>query len=114
MVGHSYMARDTLGIFEYQILSMLLRQPCDAYGATIQERIEDTTGRDVSIGALYTSLDRLERKGLVSSWWGEPTAERGGRRKRYYKIEASGVEAVRRTEAMHARFGGGLLASQVI
>lgn len=106
------MARDTLGTFEYQILSVLLRQPHDAYGATVQDRIEETTGRDVSIGALYTTLDRLERKRLVSSRWGEPTAERGGRRKRYYKIEASGSEAVQRTEAMHARFGGGLLVPQ--
>lgn len=106
------MARDTLGTFEYQILSVLLRQPRDAYGATLQERIEETTGRDVSIGALYTTLDRLERKGLVSSWWGEPTAERGGRRKRYYKIEASGADAVHRTEAMHARFGSGSLLPQ--
>lgn len=100
------MARDTLGNFEYTILSVLLRQPRDAYGATLQERIEETTGKDVSIGALYTTLDRLERKGLVSSWWGEPTAERGGRRKRYYKIEANGADAVHRTESMHARLGG--------
>ena len=101
------MARDNLGSFEYKILSVLLRQPRDAYGATLQERIEETTGRGVSIGALYTTLDRLERKGLVSSWWGEPTTERGGRRKRYYKIEASGAEAVHRTAAMYARFGSG-------
>ena len=106
------MARDTLGTFEYQILSVLLRQPRDAYGATLQERIEETTGRDVSIGALYTTLDRLEHKGMVSSWWGEPTPERGGRRKRYYRIEASGQEAVHRTEAMHVRFGGGSLSPQ--
>lgn len=106
------MARDTLGIFEHQILSVLLRHPRDAYGATLQERIEEATGRDVSIGALYTSLDRLERKGFVSSWWGEPTAERGGRRKRYYKIEASGAYAVRRTEEMHMQIGGGSLLPQ--
>jgi PadR family transcriptional regulator PadR len=106
------MGRNTLGAFEYQILSVLFRQPRDAYGATLQVRIEDATGRDVSIGALYTTLDRLEQKGMVSSWWGEPTPERGGRRKRYYKVEASGVEAVQRTEAMHARFGGGSLLPQ--
>jgi PadR family transcriptional regulator PadR len=99
------MARDTLGPFEYQVLSILLRQPRDAYGATLQERIEDATGQDVSIGAIYTTLDRLERKGLVKSRWGEPTAERGGRRKRYYEIDASGREAVYRTEALHARLG---------
>jgi PadR family transcriptional regulator PadR len=97
--------RDTLGSFEYQILSVLLRHPRDAYGATIQERIEEQADRDVSIGALYTTLDRLEKKGFVSSRWGEATAERGGRRKRYYKIEASGAEAVRRSESLMNRFG---------
>jgi DNA-binding PadR family transcriptional regulator len=97
--------RDILGSFEYQILSVLLQQPRDAYGATIQERIKERTGHERSIGALYTALDRLEEKGFVSSWWGEPTPERGGRRKRYYKIEASGAEAVRRSEEMLNRFG---------
>jgi PadR family transcriptional regulator PadR len=101
------MTRGMLGSFEYQILSILLRQPRDAYGATLQDRIEEITGQDVSIGALYTTLDRLERKGLVKSRWGEPTAERGGRRKRYYEIDASGREAVHRTEAVHARLGAG-------
>ena len=89
-----------LGSFEFRILSVLINQPHDAYGATIQERLADDTERDVSIGAVYTALDRLERKGFVTSWWGEKTPERGGRRKRYYRIEASGREAVRRTEAL--------------
>ena len=100
------MPRDVLGSFEYQILSVLLQQPQDAYGATIQERIQERTGRERSIGALYTALDRLEEKGFVTSWWGEPTAERGGRRKRYYQIEAKGVEALRHSEAVLDRFGG--------
>jgi PadR family transcriptional regulator, regulatory protein PadR len=98
------MGRDVLGPFEYQILSVLLRYPRDAYGATIQERIKDLTGRGPSIGALYTTLDRLSQKGFVSSRWGEPTNERGGRRKRYYKIEASGAQAVRKAEAITAAF----------
>ena len=105
------MARDALGAFEHTILSVLLRQPRDAYGATLQRRIEETTGRDFSVGALYTALDRLERKGFVSSRWGEPTPERGGRRKRFYKIEASGEEAVRRTDAMHARLSLGAVVA---
>ena len=106
------MARDTLGNFEFTVLSVLMLQPRDAYGATLHERIEERTGRDVSIGALYTALDRLERKGLVSSWWGEATAERGGRRKRYYKIEAIGADAVRRTEQLHVQLSAGQLAPQ--
>jgi DNA-binding PadR family transcriptional regulator len=91
------MARDSLGSFEFQILSVLQQQPDDAYGAKIQSRIAERTGRDASVGALYTALDRLEKKGFVSSWWGESTPERGGRRKRHYKIEASGIRAVQRT-----------------
>jgi PadR family transcriptional regulator PadR len=103
------MTRDTLGPFQYQILSTLLRHPQDSYGAILLERIADAhpKRREPSVGALYTALDRLERGGFVSSWWGEPTAERGGRRKRYYKIEAPGEDAVRRTEAMHEQFSGG-------
>jgi DNA-binding PadR family transcriptional regulator len=101
------MARESLGPFQYQVLSTLLRHPRDSYGATLLERIAEVTGREPSIGALYTALDRLERGGLVSSCWGEPTTERGGRRKRYYKIEAPGEDAVRRTEEMNARFSGG-------
>src|ERR1700730_16008794 len=98
------MPRDTLGQFEFQILKILQQQPRDAYGATIQSRIAERTGRDVSVGALYTALDRLEKKGFVSSWWGEPTPERGGRRKRHYKIEAPGIRAVRRTEEIMGPF----------
>lgn len=101
------MTREILGSFEFQILSVLMQEPRDAYGATIQDRMEQRTTRDVSVGALYTALDRLEKKGFVSSWWGEATAQRGGRRRRYYKIEAAGVEAVHRSEAILGRFGTG-------
>jgi len=93
------MAREVLGNFEYQILAVLMDQPTDAYGAAIQERIEERAGHGISVGALYTTLDRLEKKGLISSSWGEPTAERGGRRKRFYKVEGAGVQAVKRSEA---------------
>jgi PadR family transcriptional regulator PadR len=98
------MGRDILGIFEYQVLAILIQTPGDAYGTTIRERIEKQTGGSVSVGALYTTLDRLQKKGFVSSRWGEATAERGGRRKRYYQIEGSGVEAARRTESAFAGF----------
>jgi PadR family transcriptional regulator PadR len=98
------MGREILGSFEYQILAILIQKPGDAYGTTVRERIEEQTGRSVSVGALYTALDRLEKKGLVSSRWGEATPERGGRRKRYYEIEGAGIEAVRRTESIFAGF----------
>src|SRR5216684_3562804 len=98
------MARETLGSFEFQILAMLIQKPSDAYGTTIRERIEDQTKRSISVGALYTALDRLEKKGLISSRWGEATPERGGRRKRYYKIEAAGIQAAQKAESILERF----------
>jgi PadR family transcriptional regulator PadR len=104
------MSRQVLGSFEYQLLSVLLRDPHDAYGVMIQERIQQRTGRDVSVGALYTALDRLEKKGFVSSRWGEATSERGGRRKRYYTINAAGAKAVRHSEAVFSKFGGAVSA----
>jgi DNA-binding PadR family transcriptional regulator len=92
------MARE-IGPFEFEILATLLAQPGDAYGLTIRDRIEERSGREPSIGAIYTALERLERKGMVSSWWSEPTEERGGRRKRLYKIEGAGELAARRFKA---------------
>ena len=84
------MGRNTIGPLEFEILAVLLGQPRDAYGISIRERLRKRAGREVSLGAIYTTLERLERKGLISSWWGEATDERGGRRKRLYKIEAEG------------------------
>jgi PadR family transcriptional regulator PadR len=98
------MGREILGSFEYQILMILIQRPDNAYGTTVREAIEEQTGRSVSAGAMYTTLERLEKKGLVSSRWGEATPERGGRRKRYYKIEAAGIEAAQRSESILAGF----------
>ena len=95
------MAPRALGNLEFAILLVLINQPRDAYGATIQERLEATTGRDYSAGALYTALGRLQAKNLIDSRWGEPIAERGGRRRRYYWIEDAGREAVRRTQTLY-------------
>jgi PadR family transcriptional regulator PadR len=85
--------RDPVG-FELTLLTILLDQPRDAYGVTIMDRVEERTGQAPNLGTVYKSLDRLEAKGFVGSWWGEPTEERGGRRKRYYKITGSGEQAV--------------------
>ncbi len=95
-----------LGSLEFQLLAVLLEQPRNAYGITIMERVEARTGRSRSLASIYATLDRLQRKGLISSWWGEPTDTRGGRRKRYYKIEALGVEAVREIRTALLPFGG--------
>jgi DNA-binding PadR family transcriptional regulator len=87
-----------LGEFEQVTLLALLRLEPEAYGASVQREIEARTGRSVLLSAVYTTLDRLERKGLVASWVGEPTPERGGRRKKYYRLEPIGAEAL--TEAL--------------
>jgi PadR family transcriptional regulator len=84
----------SLGEFEQITLLALLRLEPDAYGASIQREIETRTRRPVLLSAVYTTLDRLERKGLVRSWIGEPTPERGGRRKKFYRLEPVGAEAV--------------------
>ena len=94
---------DWLGEFE-QVVLFAVAQIEDAYGATIREEIERRTGRQVSAGAIYTTLDRLEGRGLLSSWWGAPTAERGGKRKRHFKLKPAGREALARSwQAMPAR-----------
>lgn len=100
------LAQDTtLGALEFQLLAVLLEQPGNAYGITIMQRVEERTGKARSLAAIYATLDRLQRKGLVTSSWGEPTEERGGRRKRYYKIEGSGKEAVRQLRLAVQPFG---------
>lgn len=83
-----------LGEFEQIVLLALVRLRNNAYGMTIRQEIEARAHRVVSIGAVYTTLERLEEKGLVSSRKGEATAQRGGRAKRYFKIEAPGIRAL--------------------
>jgi PadR family transcriptional regulator, regulatory protein PadR len=80
-----------LGEFEYLLLTAAVRLGEEAYGAAIREEIETTTGRRCSIGALYTTVERLEAKGLLETWMGEPTQERGGRAKRMMRVTAKGV-----------------------
>jgi PadR family transcriptional regulator, regulatory protein PadR len=82
-----------LGEFEYLLLTAAARLGEDAYGAAIREGIEAATGRRCSIGALYTTLDRLERKGLLKTWMGEATPQRGGRAKRMVRVTNKGVQA---------------------
>lgn len=84
-----------LGEFEYLLLTAAARLGDEAYGAAIRGEIEVATGRRCSLGALYTTLDRLEVKGLLKSWMGEATAQRGGRAKRMVRITAKGVREAR-------------------
>ena len=83
-----------LGDFEQITMLAVLRLDEDAYGAAIQREIESQTGRVVSVNAIYTTLDRLEAKGLLRSWIGAPTQERGGRRKKHYALEPLGLAAI--------------------
>ena len=90
-----------LGDFEQLVLLGVLRlEPEEAYGAAIRQEIHARSGRDVSINAVYTTLDRLESKGFLKSWIGEPTPQRGGRRRKFYELRPSGVAALR--QAYHA------------
>lgn len=82
-----------LGEFEYLLLTASMRLGENAYGAAIRQEIEQATGRRCSIGALYTTLDRLEQKGLIKTQMGDPTPERGGRSKRMVRITATGIKA---------------------
>src|SRR5882724_7354620 len=82
-----------LGEFEYLLLTAAARLGEDAYGAAMRQEIENAIGRRCSIGALYTTLDRLEAKGLIKTWMGDPTPQRGGRPKRMVRVTAKGVQA---------------------
>ena len=96
---------DRLGRFEEFVLLALmgLRDP---YGVTIRRELVERTGREVSFSAVYTTLDRLQRKGYVSSRLGDPTPARGGRAKRYFQIEAPGRRALNSYQEAVARMGG--------
>ena len=84
-----------LGEFEYLLVAAAVRLGENAYGAAIRQEIEETTGRRCSLGALYTTLDRLETKGLLRTWMGQATAQRGGRAKRMVEVSAAGKQAAK-------------------
>jgi PadR family transcriptional regulator PadR len=98
----------SLGEFEQVVLLAILRLGDGAYGVSIREEIQARTDREPSPGALYTTLDRLEEKGLLRSRLGDPTPQRGGRAKRYVEVTATGVEAVARAQRSYRRLLEGL------
>lgn len=100
--------RDYLGEFEHIVVLALLRLEDRAYGVTVRQEIEFRTKREVSIGAVYATLDRLESKGYVKSRRGDPTPERGGRSKRFFRVTAKGVTAVNRTQGALQKMADGL------
>ena len=102
------MPTDSLGEFEQSLLLAVAHLGAKAYGVTIRQEIEARTGRDVAVGAIYTSLQRLESKGYVKSALADPTPERGGRSKRYFTLRAAGAAALRQSRDRLARMWEGL------
>ena len=99
---------ESLGEFEQAVLLAIAHLQDDAYGVTIRREIEARTTRQVAVGALYTALDRLERKGYVRSTISDPTPQRGGRSKRFVSLTASGVAALQRSRDLMDRMWAGL------
>jgi DNA-binding PadR family transcriptional regulator len=101
-------SRSNLGAFDLMILLALMRLGDGAYGVPIAREIEETSGRVVALATLYATLTRLEKKGLVSSKLGEPTAERGGRAKRYFRVTTRGLREVRDAQRVFTSLWNGI------
>src|SRR6185503_10173892 len=97
-----------LGEFEQLILLAILRLRDDAYGVTIRAELAERAGRAVAPGALYTALDRLETKALITSRMSDPTPQRGGRAKRHVTVTAAGIAALTRSVRAYERLLDGL------
>ena len=97
-----------LGEFEQLVLLAVLRLGPDAYGATVRREIESRAGRELSISAVYTTLERLEQKGMVRSWIGEPTAQRGGRRRKHFELLPLGARALKVAHSAYTGMTAGL------
>ncbi len=93
---------------EELLLLAVWRLQQDAYGLAIGRQVSDLLGKKVSVGAVYIPLERLARKGLLATWESEPTARRGGRRKRFYKLTPSGLAALNTVRKIHDEAWSGL------
>jgi PadR family transcriptional regulator PadR len=100
------MTQKRQGEFELAVLRAIANLGGNGYGVTIADKTGEFVGRDVSLGAVYATADRLQRKGFISSELGEATPERGGKPKRYYKIEAPGQRALDEGRAAAQRLWG--------
>jgi PadR family transcriptional regulator PadR len=107
-------SEDSLGSLEHVVLLAVMRLAGNAYGMTVRREIESATGRDISIGAVYATLSRLESKGFIQSFSGEPTAARGGRAKRYFRMTSVGQAAVHNTHEIIHKMSAGLKGLQSI
>lgn len=97
-----------LGEFEQVVLLAVAQLEGEGYGVTIRREIEERAGRDVSVGAVYATLSRLEEKGMLSSWEGDPEPRRGGRARRHYRLEPAGARALRAARGMLDRMWEGV------
>ncbi len=102
------MPKNTLGDLELLVLLAILRCDEEAYGVNITEAIRDRTGRKLARAAVYVTLQRLQKQGLVGSEFGEPLPERGGKARRYYCVLEPGMELLRRTQGAYERMWDGL------
>jgi len=102
--------REYLGQLELMVLLAAIRPAKDAYGALISREIAEKSGREVALASVYAALERLEEKGLVVSTLGEPTAERGGKARMYFKPTAEGLQAAREAQQTLIRLSSGLTA----
>lgn len=101
---------DSLGQFEQLVLAAILTLRDDAYGVSIHAKVAELAQpKAVSLGAVYVTLDRLEDKGLLASWLSDPTPERGGRAKRYYRLQALGERALEESAATAKRIWDGVV-----
>jgi PadR family transcriptional regulator, regulatory protein PadR len=98
----------SLSNFELMVMLAIIRIGDDAYGVSISNEIEETTGSEVLLGSVYDALTRLEAKGLISSALGEATAERGGRAKRHFRPTTKGLRLVRETQRSLMKLWKGL------
>lgn len=83
------------------LLLTIHRLGTEAYGVTIKNKVEELLGKSVSVGAVYVPLDRLAKRGFLSTWYGDPAPERGGRRKKYYKLTRAGLTILRETKTLN-------------
>ena len=100
--------RNFLGEMELMVLVAVARLGDDAYGVPISKELLTSTGRDVALGSIYAALERLEDKGFVVSSIGDPTPERGGRAKRYFRVTTQGFDAMNSTRAALTKLWNGI------
>ena len=110
IIGEHMATPNAISNFELMVMLALIRLGDDAYGVPISEEIADQSGHDVALGSVYAALERLEDRVLVVSSIGDPTPERGGRAKKYFKLTGKGIEVVRDTQQTLTRMWKGLKA----